>query len=801
MDESRLEQVIALFEQALSIPHEQRPEFVRAVSGDDTALRRELGSLLDANESAAVYFDDLADRVVSPAHAALVDAATVGPRWEGRRVGAYRLVREVGRGGMSRVFLAERADGEFEQQVALKLLRPGFDSDIDVMRFRAERQILASLNHPNIARLLDGGVTDDALPYLVLEYIDGAPVDRYCQSRGLSTRQRLELFLTIADAVEYAHRNSVVHRDLKPSNILVTSNGTVKLLDFGVAKLLEQDAPSARPTTRTTHRWMTPDYAAPEQIRGKPITPRTDVYQLGAALYELLVGRTPFGHYGETLHDLERAVLEREPDSLGRALRGDLDAIVFKALRKNPEERYASASEFAEDVRRHLTGHAVHARRQTLAYLTRRFLQRHRFGLAAAAGIVLLLVLPVIAVSVDQERSRRVLAELTSGAGVADSVPAFVNALLALSSAEALTDTAAARGLVRSGLTYARSAARQPQRQAQVLEAAGVVQARLREYDSAFALLQEALVIRRRLADVRRGADRGRASSSSMSAIAPASKRRKLLFTRPPGTVFMVDDDGSHEVRITDPNETSDAPAWAPDGRRLLFARFSGVRGISGIYIANPDGTDMTQVTAPPPRWVDDGALALGNAIVFVRSDTAQSERRGLIYRVNVDGTGLARLTFGPRADEDHAAPSPNGDFIVFRRDGDIWRRDLRQGTETRLTNTPTQYKGVAGVSPDGRKILFTRIDPGRFEQIFVMNVDGTNVARVSRGDYYDFLPRWSPDGTRIAFTSSRDGTNGVYTMNADGSDVRDVSRTPLTLAMRPGINVMNVNESLWAWR
>ena len=319
MDEPRLDHVIALFEQALSLPHEQRPAFVRQVSGDDPALRRELGSLLDADESAATYFDDLAERVVSPAYAAVAGAPTVSPRWEGRRVGAYRLVREIGRGGMSRVFLAERADGEFERQVAVKLLRPGFDSDIDVLRFRAERQILASLNHPNIARLLDGGVTDDALPYLVLEYIDGEPIDRYCQSRGLSARQRLQHFLTIADAVEYAHRHSVVHRDIKPSNVLVTSDGTVKLLDFGVAKLLEQHAPGARPTTRTTHRWMTPDYAAPEQIRGNAITPRTDVYQLGAALYELLAGRTPFGQYGESIHDLERAILDehaRQDDQL-----------------------------------------------------------------------------------------------------------------------------------------------------------------------------------------------------------------------------------------------------------------------------------------------------------------------------------------------------------------------------------------------------------------------------------------------------------------------------------------------------
>ena len=251
MDESRLTRVMVLFEQALAVPPARRAEFVRQVSGTDAGLSRELGSLLDAQESAPEYFADLAEHVVSSAYTAIVGRGATGPRWEGRRIGAYRLVREVGRGGMSRVFLAERADGQFEQQVALKLLRPGFDSDIDVLRFRAERQILASLNHPNIARLLDGGMTDDALPYLVLEYIDGVSVDHYSQSRAPLDATATRAVSRDPDAVEYAHGKSVVHRDLKPSNILVTSDGTVKLLDFGVAKLLEQHTPGRRPTTRT----------------------------------------------------------------------------------------------------------------------------------------------------------------------------------------------------------------------------------------------------------------------------------------------------------------------------------------------------------------------------------------------------------------------------------------------------------------------------------------------------------------------------------------------------------------------
>jgi len=789
---SRVARLITLFEQALEMPHARRAEFLEQVTTEDAALGKELSSLLAAHESSPDYFERLAAAVPS-AYAAVLDATPATARWEGRRIGAYRLVREVGRGGMSRVFLAERADGQFEQHVALKLLRPGFDTDIDVGHFRAERQILASLNHPNIARLMDGGLTADALPYLVLEYVDGSPVDRYCQTRALTTRQRLDLFLTITDAVEYAHRNAVVHRDLKPSNILVTADGAVKLLDFGLAKLLEQDQPGGTPATLTTYRWMTPEYAAPEQILGAAITPRTDVYQLGAVLYTLLTDRTPFGRHAATLPKLQAAVLTEEHDPLGSAFPADLDAVVSKALRKDPAERYASARELADDIRRYLTGHPVQARRQTLGYSARRFVVRNRLRVAAAAGTVLVLIASLTTAGIERARTRRALAVITSRGAIADSMTGVERELLAVSSAaERLTDTVAARRLLQRGLTEARARSAQPERRARLLDAVGRIHMKLREHDSAFTRFQDALVIRQRLAETRRGDDGTpvRANQRLVRPVTGASGdplRLKLLFVRPPGTVFMVDEDGTDERRITDSTETMTSPAWAPE-ERVFVNRVSGVRG---IYMINTDGTGLTQVTAPPSGWGDYQPVALGNQIVFGRDSAGV----GTIYRVNLDGTGLTRLTSGG-----DAAPSPTGDFIIYRRGVDIYLWDLRRGGEKRLTNTPTRYKSVGGVSPDGRRIVFTRIDPGRREQIFLMNIDGTHTTRVSRGDFYDFLPRWSPDGKRIAFTSSRDGTNGVYTMRADGSDVRDVSRTPLTLAMRPGITVLDVNETLWAW-
>jgi serine/threonine-protein kinase len=425
---------------------------------------------------------------------------------------------------MSRVFLAERADGEFTQQVALKLLRPGLDSEIDRHRFRAERQILASLSHPNIARLLDGGVTDEGQPYLVLELVDGKPIDRYCKERRLGVRARLELFLAIADAVQSAHRSLIVHRDLKPSNILVTNDGAVKLLDFGLAKLLEPSyGVETAALTATGRRWMTPEYAAPEQIRGRSITTLTDVYQLGAVLHDLLVGRPPFGTRDANLHELETAILDREVEPLTGEFRGDLDAIVRKALSKEPEARYTAAQEFADDIRRHLSGQPVVARRQTLAYRARRFARRHRAGLAAAVGAVLLLGGYVGTVIVDRGRIQRALAEAQAGTRKAEQVTDFMLGLFqAAEGGQSLRDTVTARELLTRGLTRANALTGQPELKAQMLDVIGRIHTQLGEFDQARPPLEEALRIRRSLyGDVHPDV------ATSLDALADVSAKRR----------------------------------------------------------------------------------------------------------------------------------------------------------------------------------------------------------------------------------------------------------------------------------
>jgi non-specific serine/threonine protein kinase/serine/threonine-protein kinase len=304
---------------------------------------------------------------------------------------------------MGSVLLAQRDDDQYRKRVALKLLRPGFDSEDVVRRFRRERQILASLEHPNIASLLDGGTTDDGLPYLVMEYVEGLPIDRYCDRHRLSVDERLRLFCLVCGAVQFAHQNLIVHRDIKPRNVLVGPSGAPKLLDFGIAKLLDPGL-WAQPgeAAPTEHFLMTPEYASPEQVRGEPITTASDVYSLGVLLYELLTGQRPYEVTGRSLHEITRAVCEKEPTRpsaaidramqtregsagrLRRRLRGDLDNIVLMALRKEPARRYASVEQLSEDVRRHLEGLPVRARKATFAYRARKFVLRNRGAVAAA---------------------------------------------------------------------------------------------------------------------------------------------------------------------------------------------------------------------------------------------------------------------------------------------------------------------------------------------------------------------------------------------------------------------------------
>ncbi len=411
MDAARWRSAKELLQAVLDRPPEERSAFLDAACPADTELCREVAALVDAEAAAGARFDG------SPIAAALGSEGTQQSSNPPEQIGPYRLLRELGRGGMGTVFLAERRNADFRQQVAIKLLQPSLGSGAVVDRFRKERRILASLNHPNIARLLDGGTTDDGLPYVVMEYVDGEAIDRWCAARGASTDERARLFRQVCAAVHYAHQNLVVHRDLKPSNILVTADGTPKLLDFGIAKLLD---PENRDTDLTlSARPMTPEYASPEQVRGEAITTASDIYSLGVLLYQLLARRLPYRiERDASIAEVMRIVSEEVPappstaagKRLGAptepaplAVSTDLDAIVLQCMRKDPARRYPSADQLSEDLRRYLAGLPVLARRDAIGYRARKFVRRHRAGVAAAALAGLALVLTA-SVAVQQAR-------------------------------------------------------------------------------------------------------------------------------------------------------------------------------------------------------------------------------------------------------------------------------------------------------------------------------------------------------------------------------------------------------------
>lgn len=411
MTPEELRQIRDLYEKALRLDGSALDQFLEAecqgqMSGQ-ASVREEVERLLEAQRRIPTWLN----RPALGAFAAV-------PRMEGRQIGGYTLVREIGRGGMGCVYLAERSDGAFQKQAAIKLVLPSPHTATVIARFQHERQILASLDHPNIARLLDGGLTEEGWPYFVMEFVDGQPIDRWCDARKLNVSQRIELFRGVIAAVQYAHQHLVVHRDLKPGNIYVTNDGTVKLLDFGIAKVLSVGEPGAAAETVTLAGMMTPEYASPEQVNGTPITTLSDVYSLGVILYELLTGHRPYRLLSAAMHEVARVISDVEParpsqvvattesgtgrnrepvtpasvcavregdlSRLRKRLAGDLDSILLMSLRKEPERRYSSVEAMAGDLERHLGNRPVAARDSTPWYRLIRFCRRNVGGVAAA---------------------------------------------------------------------------------------------------------------------------------------------------------------------------------------------------------------------------------------------------------------------------------------------------------------------------------------------------------------------------------------------------------------------------------
>jgi serine/threonine-protein kinase len=528
----RLERLLA---DALARPADERAAFLGNACRGDAALEREIAALIEAHDRTEGPFDRLAADLGSgatPDHA-FTDLI-------GRSVGPYIVVSEIGRGGMGVVYLARRADGQYDRDVALKVIQSRMSDRRERERFLAERQILARLSHPGIARLFDGGVTEAGLPYFTMEHVDGHPIDRYCDDRGLDVAARLRLFVQVCDAVAAAHRSLVVHRDLKPTNILVSTDGAVKLLDFGIAKPL--DAASRTDVTRAGRELFTPDYASPEQVRGAspgaaaPMTTASDVYSLGTVLYELLTGLKPHRFTSRSPIDVERTICDIDAswpsralmafrssagraegerigarrgsrlDQLAHTLSGDLDAIVMKALHKDPSRRYASVDLLRQDLLNYLQGLPVTARPDDWAYRTRKFVSRHRATVVAAALVFVSLTGGLVATMIQARNAReqRAIAAMERDRARAEAVrTARVSALLMdlfrlADPAHSMGESISAREILDRGTKRVETElAGDPETQAALLDAIGQVYRNLALFPDAEAALGRAVTLRR----------------------------------------------------------------------------------------------------------------------------------------------------------------------------------------------------------------------------------------------------------------------------------------------------------------
>lgn len=514
---------------ALDLDPDQRAAYLDTVCAGERTLRDEVERLLAAEQRVGEGFMDVT-ALGQPATA----IASLNRRI-GHRVGPYRIVEHVGEGGMGAVYRAVRADDQYQKQVAIKLIHGGQDSAYIVSRFRNERQILASLEHPNIARLLDGGTTDDGAPYFVMELIEGQPIDEYCDRRRLTIRERLRVFLQVCAAVQFAHQRLIIHRDIKPANILVGADEVPKLLDFGIAKLLDPTG-DREDATITEFRALTPAYSSPEQIQGGPVTTASDVYSLGVVLYELLTGHSPYRVASRTPHEFAQAVLEMEPErpssavtrtatlgsgadqtqitpgsigsvrdespeKLRRSLSGELDSIALKALEKERSRRYASASDFAADIKRYLNHEAVLAVPPSLGYRARKFARRYRLVLATASAFALVLVVAAVVSIRESVRANR-------EAAVAEAVNEFLqNDLLAQAGASAQSRPNAKpdphlevrTALDRAAKKIEGKFAKQPEVEASIRDTIGWTYKDLGLYPEARKQLERALELRRRV--------------------------------------------------------------------------------------------------------------------------------------------------------------------------------------------------------------------------------------------------------------------------------------------------------------
>ena len=527
MRNNNWKRVKQIFEAGLDCPKDERQSFLDRECGQDASLRQAVEELLASDEQTAEFLNPPSRGAAMSLLTGMLEDDTAEPR----QLGKYRLVKTIASGGMGTVYAAVRVDGQYDQEVAVKLIKPGMATEDILRRFRQERQTLARFDHPNIARILDGGAADNGAPYLVMEYIHGKPLHRYCDDRRLTINDRLDIFRTACSAVQYAHRNLVVHRDLKPGNMLVSDDGQLKLLDFGIAKILD-DGPdhNGDATTDSSQRYMTPQYASPEQLRGDPITTASDVYSLGVVLYELLTGHRPYEIAGKRQEEAKRMVDEADPalpstavfrshqsaatgttttpeaislvrktqpDKLRRHLQGDLDTIVLTAMHKDIHRRYQSVEQFADDIDRYLSCMPVRARRDSVGYKFNKFIKRHKLAVTAGILLTISIAAGTVGTVVGLVNTAAALSIAEDESAKAQQVTKFLEKMLAAADPNAeRTDATVREVLDQTAARLDADLVGEPAVRAAIHHVLGTTYASLGAYDVSEEHLRKAIAIR-----------------------------------------------------------------------------------------------------------------------------------------------------------------------------------------------------------------------------------------------------------------------------------------------------------------
>jgi Tol biopolymer transport system component/serine/threonine protein kinase len=861
MDPERWRAVSLRLDEALDLPEDGRAQWMATLREQDPTLADEVRSLLEDYEIVRRKHFLEQDHGFRPG-ARIADGAAIASALAGRIFGAYKLVSPIGQGGMGVVWLAERCDGHFEGRAAVKLL------DIlrvtrSAERFRREASILARVTHPNIAHLIDAGVSSDGQPYLVLELVDGQPIDRYCDDRALDVGARIRLMLDVLGAVSHAHANRIVHRDIKPSNVLVRTDGHVKLLDFGIAKLVERDDQTGM-TTLTLEQGspLTPAYAAPEQVSGGRVTTATDVHALGVLLYVLLTGQHPCGALSSPA-DILKAIVEIDtpppsavvvagkvpealaalaanrattPDRLHKSLKGDLDTIVAKALKKDPQERYASVADLAEDLRRYLASEPIRARRDSVIRRTTRFMRRHA-GLTATGTIGTLALAGLTAFYAMRpatERSPAAAPELaapvpiTSEAGdeswpslspdhtrIAFSwiPPNATNSRIAIKTIGSdtlvqLTDSAAGDVMPvwspdGQQLAFFR-AFRGPELNSQIclmpatggpprvlLHEKGVLNLPgLAWWEGGNALLFSSrrpttrtfqiAALDLATLDVRYltnppDAPQLTAPGDFLPALSP--DKRTVAFVREADDgrdVYLLDLVAGGERRLTQDHHRITGLTWAPDGQAVIMSSFRS--GVEALYrVGLRDGTIARVPNSGD--WATQPMASRGG-LVF-----SQAHSDSNVYRVdlrNARATGAARPLIASSRTDHAPHISPDGRSIAFLStragDQDIWVASADGTNPRRLTFVPV----TSGPrwSPDGRSIAFGALAPGLARpDIWVVDASGGAPTRLTTDPSFETLLTWAADSASVYFVSDRSGGFEVWNVPVRGGTATRVTQ------------------------